>query len=295
MQNQPKASDLFPEIANRTHVMGIINLTPDSFSGDGLLNKADWVESALNQARSFVEYGADILDLGGESTRPGYTQISVDEEIERLTPVIRRLRKEMPEVVLSVDCYRAATAEAVLAEGAHIINDIWGFKYDEHMAKVVAKYNATAILMHNRKAGSAEISPELGGHIGKVHYDNILEDVKNDLRESILLAKEAGIPDEHIILDPGIGFAKTIAQNLYVLRHMDILTDLGYPVLLGISRKGMIGYTLNLPRGERLEGSLAANAYGILHGANIVRVHDVKETVRLARMLDAIRLAKADD
>ena len=160
------------------------------------------------------------------------------------------------------------------------------------MAKVVAKYGATAILMHNRRAGSAEISPDLGGHIDKVHYDNILEDVKNDLYESIHLAKEAGVPDEHIILDPGIGFAKTIAQNLYVLRHMDRLMDIGYPILLGISRKGMIGYTLNLPRGERLEGSLAANAYGILHGANIVRVHDVKETVRLARMLDAIRFAE---
>ena len=285
-------SKLFPEIENRTHVMGIINLTPDSFSGDGLLSKANWVDEAMAQAHRFVEDGVDILDLGGESTRPGYTQISVEEEIERLRPVIRRLREELPEMILSVDCYRAGTAEAVLAEGAHIINDIWGFKYDGDMAKVVAKYGATAILMHNRRAGSAEISPDLGGHIDKVHYDNILEDVKNDLYESIHLAKEAGVPDEHIILDPGIGFAKTIAQNLYVLRHMDRLMDMGYPILLGISRKGMIGYTLNLPRGERLEGSLAANAYGILHGANIVRVHDVKETVRLTRMLDAIRFAE---
>jgi dihydropteroate synthase len=285
-------SKLFPDIAKRTHVMGIINLTPDSFSGDGLLGKANWVDEAIAQAHRFVEYGVDILDLGGESTRPGYTQISVDEEITRLLPVIQRLRQELPEMILSVDCYRAGTAAAVLEAGVHIINDIWGFKYDEDMAQVVAKHQATAILMHNRHLGSAQISPELGGHIEEVHYEHLLEDIKGDLEESIALAKEAGMADEQIILDPGIGFAKTISQNLYALRHMDILMDMGYPILLGISRKGMIGYTLNLPRGERLEGSLAANAYGILHGANIVRVHDVKETVRLARMLDAIRFAE---
>lgn len=295
MQNQIKPSSLFPEIPHRTYVMGIINLTPDSFSGDGLMTGGDFVEKALTQAQRFVEEGVDVLDLGAESTRPGYTPISSEEEVERLLPVIRCLRQTLPDVLISVDTYCSQTAKAVLAEGVDIINDIWGFKYDENMAEVVAKAGATAILMHNRQAGHAETHGELGGHIEEVRYDNLLKDVKQDLRESIALAKNAGLADENIVLDPGIGFAKTIAQNLYLLKHLDILKTLGYPVLLGVSRKGSIGHTLKLPRDQRLEGSLAAGAYGVLHGAHILRVHDVKETVRLARMLDAIRLAKSED
>lgn len=285
-------SSLFPDIKTRTYVMGIINLTPDSFSGDGLMGQGNLLEKALAQALRFVEEGVDVLDLGAESTRPGHSPITSDEELERLMPVIRLLRKELPDVLISVDTYRAETAAHVLQEGVQIINDIWGFKHDQTMAEVVAKHAATAVLMHNRKAGSALLNPELGGHIAEVHYENLLEDIKNDLRDSICLAKAAGLPDENIILDPGIGFAKTINQSLYTLRHLDGLKDLGYPLLLGVSRKGSIGHTLKLPREERLEGSLAANAYGILHGANIVRVHDVKATVRLARMLDAIRFAE---
>lgn len=285
-------SRLFPDIETRTYVMGIINLTPDSFSGDGLMGEGNLLEKALAQALRFVEEGVDVLDLGAESTRPGHSPITSDEELERLMPVIRLLRKELPDVLISVDTYRAETAARVLQEGVQIINDIWGFKHDQKMAEVVAKHAATAVLMHNRKAGNAQLNPELGGHIAEVHYENLLEDIKNDLCDSIYLAKAAGLPDENIILDPGIGFAKTINQSLYTLRHVDGLKDLGYPLLLGVSRKGSIGHTLKLPREERLEGSLAANAYGILHGANIVRVHDVKATVRLARMLDAIRFAE---
>ena len=288
-------STLFPNFKSRTYVMGILNLTPDSFSGDGLMTGGDLVENALNQAQRFVEEGVDVLDLGAESTRPGYTPISSKEEVERLVPVIRRLRKALPDVLISVDTYRAQTAQAVLDEGVQIINDIWGFKYDEQMASVVTKAGATAILMHNRRAGHAETDKNLGGYIEEVRYDDLLEDIKQDLRESIALAKNAGLADNQIILDPGIGFAKTISQNLYLLRHLEVLKDLGYPILLGVSRKGSIGHTLKLPRDQRLEGSLAAAAYGILHGAHIVRVHDVKETVRLARMLDAIRFAKDDE
>ncbi len=285
-------SRLFPDIETRTYVMGIINLTPDSFSGDGLMGEGNLLEKALAQALRFVEEGVDVLDLGAESTRPGHSPINSDEELERLMPVIRLLRKELPDVLISVDTYRAETAAHVLQEGVQIINDIWGFKHDQKMAEVVAKHAATVVLMHNRKAGSALLNPELGGHIAEVHYDDLLKDIKNDLCDSIHMAKAAGLPDENIILDPGIGFAKTINQSLYTLRHLDGLKDLGYPLLLGVSRKGSIGHTLKLPREERLEGSLAANAYGILHGANIVRVHDVKATVRLARMLDAIRFAE---
>lgn len=294
MLNHLHSSDLFPEIPNRTYIMGIMNLTPDSFSGDGLMTGGDYVEAALAQAERFLEDGVDVLDFGGESTRPGHTPITSEQELERLLPVIRRLRQEFPEALISVDTYRARTAQAVLDEGVHIINDIWGFKHDETMADVVAKAGATAILMHNRRAGHVETHGELGGYIEEVRYDDLFEDIKQDLRESIALAKAAGMPDEHIILDPGIGFAKTIPQNLYLLRHLDVLNDLGYPILLGVSRKGSIGHTLKLPRDQRLEGSLAAAAYGILHGAHIVRVHDVKETVRLARMLDAIRLAEEE-
>ncbi len=287
MKNQ-----LLPELGKKTYIMGIINLTPDSFSGDGLLRERDYVRTALLQAEHFIQDGCDILDLGAESTRPGATPISTEDELNRLLPVVRSLREEMPNVVLSIDTYKAETARACLEEGADIINDIWGFRYDPDMAGTVAIANATAILMHNRTQGAQAVNSELGGRYEGVKYDDIVTEVRDWLAEAVDLAVEAGVRPDRIILDPGIGFGKTIEQNLFLLKHIDMLRDLGFPILLGVSRKGFIGHTLNLPQGERLEGSLAANAWGVLHGADILRVHDVKETVRLARMLDAIRFSE---
>ncbi len=287
MKNQ-----LLPELGKKTYIMGIINLTPDSFSGDGLLRERDYIRTALLQAEHFIQDGCDILDLGAESTRPGATPISTEDELNRLLPVVRSLREEMPNVVLSIDTYKAETARACLEEGADIINDIWGFRYDPDMAGTVAIANATAILMHNRTQGAQAVNSELGGRYEGVKYDDIVTEVRDWLAEAVDLAVEAGVRPDRIILDPGIGFGKTIEQNLFLLKHIDMLRDLGFPILLGVSRKGFIGHTLNLPQGERLEGSLAANAWGVLHGADILRVHDVKETVRLARMLDAIRFSE---
>ena len=287
MKNQ-----LLPELGKKTYIMGIINLTPDSFSGDGLLRERDYIRTALLQAEHFIQDGCDILDLGAESTRPGATPISVEDELNRLLPVVRFLREDMPNVILSIDTYKAETARACLAEGADIINDIWGFRYDPDMASTVAQAEATAILMHNRTQGAQAVNSELGGHYEGVKYGDIVIEVRDWLSEAVDLAIEAGVRPDRIILDPGIGFGKTIEQNLFLLKHIDMLRDLGFPILLGVSRKGFIGHTLNLPQGERLEGSLAANAWGVLHGADILRVHDVKETVRLARMLDAIRFSE---
>lgn len=282
-------SDLFPDLDTKTYIMGIINLTPDSFSGDGLLNQAEVESAALEQAVRFVSEGADVLDIGAESTRPGSRKLDASEELSRLLPALSLIRKELPDVLLSVDTYKAETARACLGRGADIINDIWGFQYDPQMAGVVAEFGATAVLMHNRERGAHPVSSELGGRYEDVEYEDIVSEVCSWLAESVEDARAAGVSDDKIILDPGIGFGKTIDQNLYLLKHLDALTELGFPVLLGISRKGFIGHTLNLPQGERLEGSLAANAWGMMMGASILRVHDVKETVRLARMLDAIR------
>ena len=287
MKNQ-----LLPELGKKTYIMGIINLTPDSFSGDGLLRERDYIRTALLQAEHFIQDGCDILDLGAESTRPGAAAISADEELSRLLPVVQSLREEVPNTLLSIDTYKAETARVCLAEGAHIINDIWGFRFDPAMASTVAEADATAILMHNRTQGAQAVNSELGGRYEGVQYDDIVTEVRDWLGEAVDLAIEAGVRPDRIILDPGIGFGKTIEQNLFLLKHIDMLRDLGFPILLGVSRKGFIGHTLNLPQGERLEGSLAANAWGVLHGADILRVHDVKETVRLARMLDAIRFSE---
>lgn len=287
MKNQ-----LLPELGKKTYIMGIINLTPDSFSGDGLLRERDMTRTALLQAQRFLQDGCDILDIGAESTRPGVAPVSADEELSRLLPVVGCLRQELPDAILSIDTYKAETARVCLAEGAHIINDVWGFRYDPQMAEVVAEAGATAVLMHNRTQGAEAVSGELGGRYEGVQYDDIITEVRDWLAESVSLAIEAGVSPDKIIIDPGIGFGKTIEQNLFLLKHIDALRELGLPILLGISRKGFIGHTLNLPQGERLEGSLAANAWGVLHGADILRVHDVRETVRLARMLDAIRFSQ---
>ena len=287
MKNQ-----LLPELGKKTYVMGIINLTPDSFSGDGLLRERDYINTALLQAEHFIQDGCDILDLGAESTRPGAAAIGAEEELSRLLPVVQSLREELPDAILSIDTYKAETARVCLGEGAQIINDIWGFRFDPAMGSTVAEAGATAILMHNRTQGAQAVSSELGGRYEGVQYDDIVTEVRDWLAEAVDLAVEAGVGPDKIIIDPGIGFGKTIEQNLFLLNHIDMLRDLGFPILLGISRKGFIGHTLNLPQGERLEGSLAANAWGVLHGVDILRVHDVRETVRLARMLDAIRFSE---
>ncbi len=285
-------NELLPELGKKTYIMGIINLTPDSFSGDGLLRERDYIRTAMLQAEHFMQDGCDILDVGAESTRPGAVEISVDEELSRLLPVVKTLREAMPNVILSIDTYKAETARTCLAEGAQVINDIWGFRYDPAMASTVAEAGATAILMHNRTQGAQAVTSELGGRYEGVEYEDIVTEVRDWLAEAAESAIEAGVRPDRIIIDPGIGFGKTTEQNLFLLKHIDELRDLSFPILLGISRKGFIGHTLNLPQGERLEGSLAANAWGVLHGADILRVHDVRETVRLARMLDAIRFSQ---
>ncbi len=273
----------------RTFVMGIINLTPDSFSGDGLLGDGELVAAALDQARRFVAAGADILDIGGESTRPGAQQVTLDEEIARIEPVMRALAAADLDVLLSVDTYKAAAAEAALKAGAHWINDVWGLRADPQIATVAARYHVPVVLMHNRsKPGNADLQQRLGGRYVGMEYDNLIADVSRELLESVDIALQAGIAREDIILDPGIGFGKTVEQNLMLLNRLDAIKALGYPLLLGPSRKSFIGYTLNLPPDQRLEGTLAACSIGIQRGTDILRVHDVEPVVRLARMTDAI-------
>jgi dihydropteroate synthase len=273
----------------RTFVMGILNVTPDSFSGDGLLSQADAVSSALAQARQFVEAGADILDVGGESTRPGSQPVSAQEEIRRVAPVIQAIAAAGLNAIISVDTSKASVAQAALAAGAHWINDVWGLRADPAMAATAARAGVPLILMHNRsKPADAELQQRLGGRYTGVKYNNLLEDVKTELLESVALAQAAGIPGDRIILDPGIGFGKTVEQSLELIDRLGEIRALGYPVLLGPSRKSFIGYTLNLPPDQRLEGTAAAVAIGIARAADIVRVHDVTAMVRVARLSDAI-------
>lgn len=277
------------DFGTRTFVMGIINLTPDSFSGDGLLGDGELITVALEQARRFVAAGADILDIGGESTRPGAQQVTVEEEIARIEPVIRALAAADLDVLLSVDTYKAAAAEAALKAGAHWVNDVWGLRADPQIAAVAARYRAPVVLMHNRsKPGNADLQQRLGGRYVGMEYDDLIADVSRELLQSVDIALQTGIAGEDIILDPGIGFGKTVEQNLMLLNRLDEIKALGYPLLLGPSRKSFIGYTLNLPPDQRLEGTLAACTIGIQRGADILRVHDVEPVVRLARMTDAI-------
>lgn len=274
----------------RTYIMGILNVTPDSFSGDGLAQKPeeDIVEAAVAQAKRFLAWGVDILDIGGESTRPGAEIVSGAEELKRVVPVVRRLSEEF-DALISIDTYKAQVAEAALQAGAHIVNDVWGLRADPDLAEVVSRHDAPVILMHNRSTpNNAEVREQLGGRYVGVQYNDLLEDVKRELLESVKLAKEASIPAERIILDPGIGFGKTVSQNLALLDRLDEIRQLGYPVLLGPSRKSFIGYTLDLPADKRVEGTAATISVGIVRGADIVRVHDVKEMVRVARMTDAV-------
>ncbi len=274
---------------SRTYIMGILNITPDSFSGDGLLNQTDLLQAARRQALEFISAGADILDIGGESTRPGAQPVSADEEMNRVLPVIEMLAGLEADVILSVDTYKSEVAEAALRAGAHWVNDVWALRADPLMAEVAARYRANLILMHNRsKPSHAQLEERLGGRYVGMEYENLIEDIRRELMESVHLAKQAGVSKENIILDPGIGFGKTVEQNLEILRRLDELKRLGFPVLLGVSRKSFIGYTLNLPPDQRLEGTLAACVIGIQRGADILRVHDVEAVARAARMADAI-------
>jgi dihydropteroate synthase len=269
----------------RTYIMGIINVTPDSFSGDGLAGN---VEEAVAQAIRFVEEGADILDIGGESTRPGSQPISEEEELSRVMPVLRRLVKEV-DVPISIDTYKARVAREAIEAGASMVNDVWGLRMDPDMAKVVAEYNVPVVVMHNRSnPKNAVQEARLGGRYVGVEYQDLMADIVRELEYSIGLALDAGVDFEKIIVDPGIGFGKTVEQNLEILRRLGELKVLGRPILLGTSRKSVIGYVLNLPPNERVEGTAATVALGIAAGADIVRVHDVKAMARVAKMADAI-------
>jgi dihydropteroate synthase len=282
----------------RTYVMGILNLTPDSFSGDGLLSSAPppFLEKmgrdkggVLEQARRWLAAGVDILDIGGESTRPGSQPVEAGEELGRVLPAIQAIAAEFPQALISIDTYKALVAEEAFKAGAAILNDVWGLRADPDLAGVAASRRAPVILMHNRsKPANVEVRDRLGGAYLGAEYRDLLEDVKRELMGSVALARTAGIPEECIILDPGIGFGKTVAQNLELINRLDEIRLLGFPVLLGPSRKSFIGYTLNLPPDQRLEGTAAAVAVGIARGADIVRVHDVEPMLRVARMTDAI-------
>jgi dihydropteroate synthase len=279
---------------SRTYVMGILNVTPDSFSGDGLISSVGTLDEGLlisktlEQARQFAAAGCDILDVGGESTRPGAQPVGLEEEMKRVVPVVRALISDSP-LPVSVDTYRAAVAEAALQAGACMVNDVWGFKADPDIAGVAARAGVPVILMHNRSSWvQSEVRERLGGRYVGVPYENLLEDVKRELLESVEIAHRAGISDEKIILDPGIGFGKTVEQNLELIDRVDEIRLLGFPVLVGPSRKSFIGYTLDLPPEQREEGTAASVAVSILRGADIIRVHDVAYMQRVARMTDAI-------
>lgn len=277
----------------RTFVMGILNVTPDSFSGDGLMSHKDVIGSVLEQAHRFVKAGADILDIGGESTRPGASQVSAREELERVLPVVKALAREEINAQISLDSYKAEVAEEVLKIIPVWINDVWGLRADRRLGEVAAHYRVPIILMHNRsKPTNTELQARLGGHYVGMQYENLIDEVKVELLESVKLALDAGIAHENIILDPGIGFGKTIEQNLELIARLSEIRQLGYPILLGPSRKSFIGYTLNLPPQDRVEGTAAAVVVGITQGADIIRVHDVEPMVRVARMTDAIVRSK---
>ena len=258
------------DVQNHTYVMGILNLTPDSFSDGG-----KWVDrdKALYRVEEMLAEGMDILDVGGESTRPGHTTISAEEEIARVVPVIEAIKSRF-DVPVSLDTYKSEVAKAGIRAGVDLINDIWGLKEDKAMAKVIADSGAACCLMHNRK---------------EADYRELIPDMCKDLQESVELALAAGISKEKIILDPGIGFGKSYVDNMEVIRRMENFRELGYPLLLGASRKSVIGLTLDLPVEERLEGTLVTTVMAVLKGYAFVRVHDIKENVRAIRMAEAIK------
>lgn len=254
---------------NRTYIMGILNVTPDSFSDGGRYNRLD---QALLHTQEMIRDGADIIDIGGESTRPGHTVISDEEEIARVAPVIEAVKKQF-DIPVSADTYKSPVAEAALQAGADLINDIWGFRHDPRMAELTAAYGAACCLMHNRR---------------EAVYRNFREELLSDLELCVQTARTAGVPDDRIILDPGIGFGKTLEMNLEALRHLEDLQRLGFPVLLGTSRKSVIGLTLDLPADQRVEGTVATSVIGVMKGCAFVRVHDIRENYRAVRMTEAI-------
>ena len=257
------------DYTKETFIMGILNVTPDSFSDGGNYTS---IEAAVQQAKKMVAEGAKIIDVGGESTRLDHDVISEEEEIARVVPVIEALVKEV-KAIISIDTYKANVAEAAIKAGAHMINDVWGAKADARMASVAARYNVPIILMHNR---------------ANTEYKYFWLEVHKELQESLALARAAGVPDDHIILDPGIGFGKTTAQNIKMMQHLPDLVAMGYPVLLATSRKSMIGNVLDLPTAERLEGTMATVVYGIDKGCHMMRLHDIEPMRRAMKMTDVL-------
>ena len=257
------------DIKNDCYIMGILNVTPDSFSDGG---KWTDIDKAIAHVEDMIEEGASIIDVGGESTRPGHVQISIDEEISRVVPVIEMIKKNF-DIPVSIDSYKSPVVEAALKAGADLVNDIWGLKYDRKVAELIARYDVPCCLMHNRD---------------NTDYSNFIEDMLDDMKETLEIAKLAGIPDDHIILDPGVGFGKTYEHNLIAIDQLERLVELGYPVLLATSRKSVIGLTLDLPADQRVEGTMVTTVMGVQKGASFVRVHDVKENMRAIRMTQAI-------
>ena len=257
------------DVENDCSIMGILNVTPDSFSDGGKWNDID---KARQRTADMIAQGAAIIDIGGESTRPGHVQITIQEEIDRVIPMIEMVKKNF-DIPVSIDSCKSEVVEAALKAGADMVNDIWGLKYDRKVAGLIAQYGVPCCLMHNRN---------------NTDYDNFLDDMCRDMRESLAIAKEAGIADDKIILDPGVGFGKTCEQNLAAVNHLERLVELGYPVLLAASRKSFIGLTLDLPVDQRVEGTLVTTMIGVVKKAAFVRVHDVKENYRVIRMTQAI-------
>ena len=254
---------------NRTYIMGILNVTPDSFSDGGRYNHLD---QARFHTEEMIQDGADLIDIGGESTRPGHTVITDQEEIARIVPAIEAVKKRF-DIPVSADTYKSPVAEAALQAGADLINDIWGFKHDFRIARLTAEYHAACCLMHNRQ---------------EAVYQNFRKELLSDLAECVQIAQKAGVPNDQIILDPGIGFGKTLEMNLEAIHHLEDLHRLGFPVLLGTSRKSVIGRTLDLPTEQRVEGTIATSVIGVMKGCAFVRVHDVKENYRAIRMTEAV-------
>ena len=257
------------DVKNQTYIMGILNVTPDSFSDGGKIKSVD---AALKRAEQMQREGAAILDIGGESTRPGYMPVSEEVEMERILPVIEAVKRNL-DIPVSVDTYKSGVAQAAILAGADLINDIWGLLADEKMAELIAKHEVACCLMHNRVDTA---------------YTDFISDVLKDLKVSLSLAEQVGIARDKIILDPGVGFAKSYEQNLEVMRNLSKIKQLGYPVLLGASRKSVIGLTLDLPSEERLGGTLVTTVAAVQQGCAFVRVHDIKENYRAIQMAQAI-------
>jgi dihydropteroate synthase len=279
-ENITRCGNLEFHWGERTYIMGIVNATPDSFSGDGNTD----IEAAVAQGCRFVEEGADILDIGGESTRPGFAQVSVEAEIRRVVPVIERLAA-MTKAPISIDTSKYEVARQALEAGAAMINDQWGLKTEPRLAELAVKNNAPIMLMSNQR--------DIGGYDAAVgrdtaNYSEVMSKVIDSLRQSILVARQAGVPNENIIIDPGIGFGKTWQQDIEIIRRLRELKAIGLPILVGTSRKSLIKMVLNLPANQRVEGTAATVAISIANGADIVRVHDVKQMALVCRMTDAI-------